>query len=77
VNLSSFYVDGLSAAGLRVLLHPLNDEGLPGGFDRVLWSTKDPTNEKWLEAEVLYTFNTDHQVSLTLVICFIIKLPIH
>lgn len=59
-----YYVDGLSAAGLRVILHPLNEEGLQGGFDRVLWSTKDPTNQKWLEAEVLYTFNTDHQVTL-------------
>ncbi|XP_069694256.1 MAM and LDL-receptor class A domain-containing protein 1-like [Periplaneta americana] len=58
----SYYVDGLSAAGLRVLLHPLNEEGLPAGFDRVLWSTKDPTNQKWLEAEVLYTFKTDHQI---------------
>ncbi|PNF30522.1 hypothetical protein B7P43_G09951 [Cryptotermes secundus] len=58
----SYYVDGLSAAGLRILLHPLNEEGLQGGFDRVLWSTKDPTNQKWLEAEVLYTFNSVHQI---------------
>lgn len=49
---------------MRVLLHPFNEEGLQGGFDRVLWSTKDPTNQKWLEAEVLYTFNTNHQASL-------------
>ena len=60
----SYHVDGLSAAGLRVLLHPLNEEGLPGGFDRVLWSTKDPTNQKWMEAEVLYTYNKDHQVTI-------------
>ncbi|KAJ9580899.1 hypothetical protein L9F63_023923, partial [Diploptera punctata] len=58
----SYHVDGLSAAGLRVLLHPLNEEGLPGGFDRVIWSTKDPTNQKWMEAEVLYTYNKDHQI---------------
>jgi hypothetical protein len=70
VNFRSYYVDGLSAAGLRVLLHPLNEEGLQGGFDRVLWSTKDPTNQKWLEAEVLYTFNTDHQVTLLYLFTF-------
>ncbi|PSN54331.1 hypothetical protein C0J52_10678 [Blattella germanica] len=58
----SYHVDGLSAAGLRVLLHPLNEEGLSGGFDRVLWSTKDPTNQRWMEAEVLYTYNKDHQI---------------
>jgi hypothetical protein len=65
VNSPSYYIDGLSAAGLRILLHPLNSEGLQGGFDRVLWSTKDPTNQKWLEAEVLYTFNGAHQVTIS------------
>lgn len=58
----NFNLDGLSAAGLRVLLHPVSEDGSPEAFDRVLWSTKDPTNHKWLRAEVLYTYNKEQQI---------------
>ncbi|XP_066995484.2 MAM and LDL-receptor class A domain-containing protein 1 [Anabrus simplex] len=58
----SYALDGLSAAGLRVLMHPVSEEGGPAAFDRVIWSTKDPTNKKWMEAEVLYTYNNDQQI---------------
>ncbi|XP_072154876.1 MAM and LDL-receptor class A domain-containing protein 1 isoform X1 [Bemisia tabaci] len=57
----SFSIDGLSAAGLRVILQPVKD-GRPDGFFRVLWGTKDPSNRMWMEAEVLYTYNRDHQI---------------
>nr|CAD7264938.1 unnamed protein product [Timema shepardi] len=58
----SYSMDGLSAAGLRVILHPAPEDNVPGAFDRVLWSTKDPTNKKWVETEILYTYNTNHQI---------------
>ncbi|XP_060847650.1 MAM and LDL-receptor class A domain-containing protein 1-like isoform X1 [Rhopalosiphum padi] len=58
----SFNVDGLSAAGLRVILQPTNKDGRPDGFFRVLWGTKDPTNKVWMNSEVLYTYNKEHQV---------------
>ena len=58
----SYSIDGLSAAGLRVILQPLNKDGKPDGFSRLLWATKDPTNKAWTEAQTLYTFNRDHLV---------------
>ncbi|XP_049780981.1 MAM and LDL-receptor class A domain-containing protein 1-like [Schistocerca cancellata] len=59
----SFIIDGLSAAGLRVLLHPVSEDGSPDGFDRILWSTKDPTgNNTWQEAEVLFTYSKEQRV---------------
>ncbi|XP_046406809.1 MAM and LDL-receptor class A domain-containing protein 1-like [Ischnura elegans] len=58
----SYSMDGLSAAGLRVLLHPVVEEGGVEMYDRVLWGTKDSTQGKWMEAEVLYTYNQAHQV---------------
>ncbi|XP_063218533.1 MAM and LDL-receptor class A domain-containing protein 1-like [Bacillus rossius redtenbacheri] len=58
----SYSMEGLSAAGVRVILHPVPAEGAPVGFDRILWSAKDPTNRKWVEAELLYTYNTAHQI---------------
>lgn len=60
----SFNIDGLSAAGLRVILQPTNKDGRPDGFLRVLWGTKDPTNKIWMNSEVLYTYNKEHQVWL-------------
>lgn len=59
----SFAVDGLSAAGLRVILQPVTKDNRPDGFFRVLWGTKDPTYKMWMTAEILYTFNKEHQVS--------------
>lgn len=64
IYLWSFNVDGLSAAGLRVILQPTNKDGRPDGFFRVLWGTKDPTNKVWMNSEVLYTYNKEHQVWL-------------
>lgn len=58
----SFSIDGLSAAGLRVLLQPIGRDNKPDGFSRVLWATKDPTNKSWMESQILYTYNKDHQV---------------
>lgn len=59
----SYAIDGLSVAGLRVLLHPINEEENDHDtFDRILWSSKDVTDGKWKRAEVLYTFNKEHQV---------------
>ncbi|GLG93676.1 Uncharacterized protein GBIM_01019 [Gryllus bimaculatus] len=57
----SYWVDGLSAAGLRMLLMPAGGDPEAGG-ERVLWSTKDPTDKQWREAEVLFTFNSDHRI---------------
>lgn len=59
----SFAIDGLSASGLRIILQPVNKDGRPDGYLRVLWGTKDPTNDMWMKSEVLYTYNKDHQVS--------------
>lgn len=61
----SFNIDGLSPAGLRVILQPTNKDGRPDGFFRILWGTKDPTNNNWMKTEVLYTFNKEHQVCLS------------
>ncbi|XP_039298033.1 MAM and LDL-receptor class A domain-containing protein 1-like [Nilaparvata lugens] len=58
----NFAIDGLSASGLRVILQPVNKEGKPESFFRVLWGTKDPTNKMWMRSEVLYTYNKDHQI---------------
>ncbi|XP_046682188.1 MAM and LDL-receptor class A domain-containing protein 1-like [Homalodisca vitripennis] len=58
----SFAIDGLSASGLRVILQPVNKDGRPDGYLRVLWGTKDPTNDMWMKSEVLYTYNKDHQI---------------
>ncbi|KAI5707041.1 hypothetical protein M8J75_013844 [Diaphorina citri] len=58
----SFAVDGLSAAGLRVILQPVTKDNRPDGFFRVLWGTKDPTYKMWMTAEILYTFNKEHQI---------------
>lgn len=56
---------GLSAAGLRVLLKPKNSmDDEDEVMERVLWSSKDFTSGQWKEANVLYTFNKDHQVSI-------------
>jgi len=69
----SFNVDGLSAAGLRVILQPTNKDGRPDGFFRVLWGTKDPTNKIWMNSEVLYTYNKEHQVILLIIYIYIIS----
>ncbi|XP_054280218.1 MAM and LDL-receptor class A domain-containing protein 1-like [Macrosteles quadrilineatus] len=58
----SFAIDGLSASGLRIILQPVNKDGKPDGYLRVLWGTKDPTNHMWMKSEVLYTYNKDHQI---------------
>jgi len=60
---------GLSASGLRVLLKPRhnNDED-DEDMERVLWSSKDFTNGKWKEADVLYTYNKEHQVENYLIL---------
>lgn len=58
----SFAIDGLSAAGLRVLLHPVNEGENSDTYDRILWSSKDPTNKNWQRAEVLYTYNKEHNM---------------
>ncbi|KAK7601263.1 hypothetical protein V9T40_008704 [Parthenolecanium corni] len=58
----SYSIDGLSAAGLRVMLQPMGKDGRPEGFVRVLWGTKDPTNKAWMETQTLYTYNKDHQI---------------
>lgn len=60
----SFAIDGLSASGLRVILQPVNKDGRPDGYLRVLWGTKDPTHQIWMKSEVLYTYNKDHQVRI-------------
>jgi hypothetical protein len=58
-------MDGLSAAGLRVILRPMrNGEDDMEEMERVLWSGKDITNGLWKEANVLYTFNKEHQVRI-------------
>lgn len=60
----SYSIDGLSAAGLRMMLQPVTADGRLDGFARVLWATKDPTTSKgWIEAQALYTYNKEHQVS--------------
>jgi hypothetical protein len=54
---------GLSAAGLRVLLKPKhNMDDDDEEMERELWSSKDFTSGRWKEANVLYTFNKEHQV---------------
>ncbi|XP_024085884.1 MAM and LDL-receptor class A domain-containing protein 1-like isoform X4 [Cimex lectularius] len=58
----SFSIDGLSASGLRVVLQPVGKDGRPESFFRVLWGSKDPTNKMWMNAEVLYTYNKNHQI---------------
>jgi hypothetical protein len=58
----SFAIDGLSASGLRVVLQPVGKDGRPESFFRVLWGSKDPTNKMWMNSEVLYTYNKNHQV---------------
>lgn len=60
----SYSIDGLSAAGLRVMLQPVNQDGKPEGFIRELWSTRDSTSKAWQEAQTLYTYNKDHKVSV-------------
>lgn len=58
----SYAIDGLSAAGLRVLLHPILEEDEQDIYDRILWSSKDATEGAWKRAEILYTYNKEHQV---------------
>lgn len=58
----SYAIEGLSTAGLRVLLHPITEEDDQDSFDRILWSSKDSTDQMWKKAEVLYTYNKEHQV---------------
>lgn len=68
----SYAIDGLSSAGLRVLLHPVTEEDDQDIFDRLLWSSKDPTNKDWLKAEVLYTYNREHKVCSLIIETFIV-----
>lgn len=58
----SFSIDGLSASGLRVILHPVNKDGNPENFFRILWGSKDPTNKAWVNADLLYTYHKNHLV---------------
>ncbi|KAL0267745.1 UNVERIFIED_CONTAM: hypothetical protein PYX00_009926 [Menopon gallinae] len=58
----NYAIDGLSSAGLRVLLHPVTEDDDQDVFDRLLWSSKDPTNKEWMKAEVLYTYNREHKI---------------
>ncbi|XP_065351077.1 MAM and LDL-receptor class A domain-containing protein 1-like [Cloeon dipterum] len=59
----SFSMSGLSATGLRVILKPRNSNAdEDDDMERVLWSNKDPTGGQWRQADVLYTYNKEHQV---------------
>ncbi|KAE8746542.1 hypothetical protein FOCC_FOCC006776 [Frankliniella occidentalis] len=58
----SYVIDGLSAAGLRVLLRPARVDGMPPVAERELWSARDSTGKQWAPAAVLYAFNTEHQI---------------